>query len=283
MSSNAAVKRLINGREGRGVSRYMLEEVYFSEVATEDSTHNPQNARYEPDTGRWYFNFPDMWYNNLSNNKAIGLRKIDVVPRPMFWSFRLELSYYTGGRVVTRGSNIILTFTPQDSTDVIMQSLSNRLGQAAYKITNVSITFDWSYDWRTGVASIELLPPDNDNYSFNIINMSGHMQTFFHCDEIKGVPPTATEHGTIKYTFSNIWNRQFAFLHASFVTGTSFNYLGRSGEFYPKPSKMYPASHSTQQFYFELSFDGRTPVKFKDLMFMIDLAYIYYDKDYNAE
>ena len=46
---------------------------------------------------------------------------------------------------------------------------------------------------------------------------------------------------------------------------------------------MYPASHSTQQFYFELSFDGRTPVKFKDLMFMIDLAYIYYDKDYNAE
>ena len=83
--------------------------------------------------------------------------------------------------------------------------------------------------------------------------------------------------------FDNVWNREFLFVHASFVNGTSFNYLGRSGEFYPKPSKMYRFGGSSQQFYFELSYDGRTPIQHTLGNFCIDLAFIYHDKDYQAE
>ena len=89
--------------------------------------------------------------------------------------------------------------------------------------------------------------------------------------------------GTKNYTFNDVWNREFLFVHASFVNGTSFNYLGRSSEFYPKPSKMYHFGGSSQQFYFELSFDGRNPVKKKIGVFCVDLAFIYHDKDYQAE
>ena len=80
-----------------------------------------------------------------------------------------------------------------------------------------------------------------------------------------------------------MWNREFLFVHASFVNGTSFNYLGRSGEFYPKPSKMYKFAGGSNRFYFQLSYDGRTPIKDKVADFCIDLAYIYYDKNYNAK
>ena len=94
---------------------------------------------------------------------------------------------------------------------------------------------------------------------------------------------TKTADGTNKYDFPGVWNREFLFVHASFVNGTSFNYLGRSGEFYTKPSKMYKFGGSSQQFYFELSFDGIHPVKDKIGVFCIDLAYIYHDRDYQAE
>ena len=87
----------------------------------------------------------------------------------------------------------------------------------------------------------------------------------------------------MRFEMPGMWNREFLFVHASFVNGTSFNYLGRSGEFYPKPSKMYRFAGGTNRFYFEVSYDGRTPITDKVCDFCIDLAYIYYDKNYNAK
>ena len=46
---------------------------------------------------------------------------------------------------------------------------------------------------------------------------------------------------------------------------------------------MYRFGGSSQQFYFELSYDGRTPITYVLGNFCIDLAFIYHDKDYQAE
>ena len=46
---------------------------------------------------------------------------------------------------------------------------------------------------------------------------------------------------------------------------------------------MYRFGGSSQQFYFELSYDGRNPCRKKIGAFCIDLAFIYHDKDYQAE
>jgi hypothetical protein len=121
-----------------------------------------------------------------------------------------------------------------------------------------------------------------------ITNLNDGALIFFNLDELGlrnfiYIPPTQALQGTMDMTIQNVWNREFCFVHASFVNGTSFNYLGRSGEFYPKPSKMYRFGGSSQQFYFELSLDGRNPVPYVLGNFCIDLAFIYHDKDYQAE
>ena len=46
---------------------------------------------------------------------------------------------------------------------------------------------------------------------------------------------------------------------------------------------MYQFAGGSNRFYFELSYDGRVPVRDKVADFCIDLSYIYYDKDYKAE
>ena len=289
MSTDVTVKRLINGREGRGVNRYMLEEVYFSKTAEQASEYlNPQNARYESATGRWYFNFPDMWYNNLSTNKAIGLRKIDIIAKPLHLMFTVRLTQWTADGFKSWSCSVSYPVPANMPTQELLNGLGHHVTTGFGK--GVELAMDaWSeYDYTTGHLILGLTPTlgDMNHYSFTITNMNQDMRTFLgsRFDTLSGEePPTEQAAGTMAWSFDNIWNRQFAFVHASFVTGTSFNYLGRSGEFYPSPSKMYPASHSSQQFYFEISFDGMHPVKFNDLMFFIDLAYIYYDKDYNGD
>ena len=67
------------------------------------------------------------------------------------------------------------------------------------------------------------------------------------------------------------------------MNGTSFQFLGRNGEFYPKPSKMYRFNGNSPDFYFELSYDGIHPVKSRFARFIVQLAFIYNDADYMAE
>ena len=300
MSTDVTVKRLINGREGRGVNRYMLEEVYFSEACENTESgkmYNPQNARYEPSTGRWYFNFPDMWYNNLSTSKAIGLRKIDVIAKPLFLEFDLtmyRIDDIVGSSVIPETYHMVVQVPINESTDDVCCRMTNvctsTLRSDLQNLGNVAdLTFTWTYDHKDQKLTAKFYPglelEATYAWGFGLFNMNQDMQDFLNWESSDrfGEEPKAAEYGTMEFTFTTVWNRQTIFFHASFVTGTSFNYLGRSGEFYPKPSKMYPASHSSQQFYFEVSFDGMHPVKFMNFLFFIDLAYIYYDKNYNGD
>ena len=75
--NKTTISNIISGKPSRGLNKYMLEEVYFSESCFTEGENNPQNARFVD--GRYYFDLPDYWYNNLSNNKAIALRKIDLI------------------------------------------------------------------------------------------------------------------------------------------------------------------------------------------------------------
>jgi hypothetical protein len=86
------------------------------------------------------------------------------------------------------------------------------------------------------------------------------------------------------YSFSNVWDRrpQRLFFHASFVNHTQFGYLGQSGDFYPKPNKIYTADNSTQDFYFWASLDGITPIELLYEDFMIELAFILDTEDYQS-
>jgi hypothetical protein len=61
-------------------------------------------------------------------------------------------------------------------------------------------------------------------------------------------------------------------------------YLGRGGEFYTKPSKIYPfTSNGGDSFWVQPSFDGRTLNKLPYENFIIELALIVNSKRYQSE
>jgi hypothetical protein len=64
------------------------------------------------------------------------------------------------------------------------------------------------------------------------------------------------------------------FIHASFVSSSAAGYLGRGGEFYTQPNKIYPADFPTNQFYFEVSFDGLRTLQLPFVNFIVDLIFL---------
>ena len=298
--NSQVVKNIVNGTEGKGINKYMLEEVYFSTLCEDnDKRYNPQNAHYE--NGRYYFDFPDLWYNHLSHNKAIGLRRIDLNPDPLNLEFTVVVTRVPVGQgnAGTRSYTLPITARPTLSTLNILEDICTKLNmifnpKGVGRFSSVpekTIKFSAQYSYSTSTGSIiarRIYDPaeaETHRFSIEIKGLNEDAQKFFNVKTADLATTVATHgaDGTLRYDFAGMWNREFLFVHASFVNGTSFNYLGRSGEFYTKPSKMYRFNGGSNRFYFELSYDGRTPIDKKVADFCIDLAYIYYDKNYNAQ
>jgi hypothetical protein len=92
-----------------------------------------------------------------------------------------------------------------------------------------------------------------------------------------------TGDGVKNWVFNDVWNREELFLHASFVTYTAFQYLGRGGEFYTKPSKIYDFNFGQQQFWIQLSFDGSSLKKVYYENFIIELSLLLDSKNYQSQ
>jgi hypothetical protein len=76
------------------------------------------------------------------------------------------------------------------------------------------------------------------------------------------------------HVFHNVWDRRDLFIHGSFVTSSAQGYLGRHGEFYTQPNKIYYTDFPTKQFYLEVSFDGFRPVELPYENFIVELIFL---------
>ena len=318
MSVLGNARRIISTNATRGENRYMLEEVYFSDIVQEDeainnihqasSTPNPYRA-YKDASGYFHYQFPSLWYTSTSNNKAIGLRRIETRARAK----NIILTFHASRKLATETNatwtikQLNLHFLPSDDIDTIMSTMCyefNKMIKEKWRISDDKHVFDihYKYNTITNEAMFYLIRNndesindwDNVKVDFSILKVNNDFKTLFNMNnEIEQCKDLVSSNDlditdennyfTRTYTFSNVWNRRFCFIHASFVSGTSFNYLGRSGDFYPKPSKIYKATGNTTDFTLAISFNGYTPIRTSEISFIVELAYIYTTGEYLAE
>ena len=326
--SNA--RSIISTKATRGENRYMLEEVYFSDIVQEDeainnihqasSTPNPYRA-YKDQSGYFHYQFPSLWYTSTCNNKAIGLRRIETRARAKNMTLNLTISRklptMENPAVYTRPFNF--HFLPSDDIDTIMSTMCyefNKFIETTLTKGNISarnkcytFTIHYRYDDRTNEALFyairntvdedgdEFLDWTDASFNFEIYKVNDDFETCFNMNEVirlyrdfvgsdeLGItdPDDYDNYDTVVYKFTNVFNRRYCFIHASFVSGTSFNYLGRSNDFYTKPSKMYKATNNTTDFTLAISFNGYQPIKTSEVSFIVELCYIYSTGDYLAE
>ena len=320
-------RSIISTKATRGENRYMLEEVYFSDIVQEDeainnihqasSTPNPYRA-YKDASGYFHYQFPSLWYTSTCNNKAIGLRRIETRARAKNMTFILfvgrKLQADNEPKVYPKRFN--LHFLPSDDIDTIMSTMcyefnnfiKSQLEKSTFTARNRCYTFTvhYKYDDSTNEAMFyairnqldengDQLDWENVDTGYYIATVNEDFKTCFNITgdidnyhegvdaSTLGIASDLNDYQTMVYKFSNVFNRRYCFIHASFVSGTSFNYLGRSGDFYTKPSKMYKATGNTTDFTLAISFNGWQPIKTNEVSFIVELAYIYAQESYLAE
>lgn len=305
------VHNTLNPRRYKGESKYMLEEVYISDTCKDinNNDKSSQNIYMENNytgeyrDGKYYFQFPSLWYTSTCNNKSIALRSIDIKnDAPNFKIDKFSIIYDLGnGTYKTVDLN-----TPNDNSmpyiyqnysrttiEDILQDLSVKVNNLIENCTDPDIKnnchCNWYYFNTERIAQLHVVRTDDPmktaylsitlDLHYNYFNNANFQEIFNttvgYVKNSKQVP--------YHLKFNNVWDRKECFVHASFVTGTSHNFLGKSGEFYTKPSKMYGYNGNSSEFFFTLSYDGITPINKRFASFVVQLAFIYNNSDYFAE
>jgi hypothetical protein len=173
----------------------------------------------------------------------------------------------------------------QIPTSYSLQEALSAIGVHWKGLAGNTTTLQFTYDGRT--VEMSMFDTSNNPLVFEIKDPKdvGHdheTDAFFQMLNVEGAPTFSDYTLKSSYTFRNVWNRKDLFLHASFVSNTTAGYLGRSGEFYPKPSKIYPLTDETN-FTIELSFDGHNKTTLHHENFMLELCFILDTDSYIAE
>jgi hypothetical protein len=147
-------------------------------------------------------------------------------------------------------------------------------------------SFIWRYDHRTRAVTFGFIKPDGVtdtyNYEITVEDEDSDFWEWLNVGEEDRSKYLVTKTDPT-WVFPNVWDRRDLYIHASFVNYTSYGYLGRDGEFYPKPSKIYHFEWQPMQFFFEVSFDGMRPVVLPYEHFEVELSFIIDDKRYQSQ
>jgi hypothetical protein len=276
-------KNTLKGESGREVNRSIVDDIFLTRHCTLENT--PNNAKYYD--AKWWFDFPDSWYNQHSVNKAIGLRRITVHPLEFCFEFPVtffRLQETTKTKAITVKPWIQLK--PQMNIEECLTAITSCVN---HELDEKAEDNDW-------VKMMWLYSPDNMvKFTFRrrlatgtTFSMQLDLQPDSHFWGFMNTVPDASYNKPIDidgdWTFLYVWNRRDLYIHGSFVNYTKFHYLGRNDEFYPKPSKIYSFDDfQAMQFYFEVSYDAMRPVRLFNVDFEVELAFIIDAKKYQSE
>jgi hypothetical protein len=260
---------------GKGVNRALSEELFQADETRTIHLSNVHNSYF--DGYRYHLNLPPSWQNTM--NKRIAVRRIDTPARDYALSFLVKGQ----GEL-----NTTLYFITQEIKVFIPSSYS--MAEALSAILVQSRKTPWLV---TPEIALSPTPELHIHYEANTVTMqinSTQMDfriafSFENILKFLNVSPNDFQSYFInledKKVFNNVWNRKVLFLHASFVSDTTAGYLGRGGEFYPKPSKMYKHDNSPH-FFIETSFDGYNKVPLYWENWILELTLIHDAEEYQS-
>ena len=128
MSVSSKAREIISRKAQAGDNRFMLEEVYFSDIVPNEDSENKSDIdpyrAYKDKLGYYHFLFPSLWYTSVCNNKAIGLRRIETrgKSKTMVFTFRFQRTIDEDTKN-WHSQQFMLHFQVSDDIDVIMSTM----------------------------------------------------------------------------------------------------------------------------------------------------------------
>jgi hypothetical protein len=265
-----------NNNKTDGMSKTLIEEIYQGSEYSDNKS--PHNATYE--SGRYVFQYPSSWQSSNSINKMIAVRRIDTTPRGFFLDFDIQLKFPSEQEedpwhVTPISVQIPATYSLQEALSTVKITFDRfrEKGDDYYMVFYYTPNSHRTVLGFNGPKKWKITPRSETNDDLlKLLNYPLEKKSEFYDHEF-----------TMSFAFRNVRPRENRdiFLHASFVSNSTSGYLGRHGEFYPKPSKIYP--DDGQSFFFiETSLDGHNRVALPNENFILELTFIIDGQNYQS-
>lgn len=185
---------------------------------------------------------------------------------------------YTFASTLATSVNLSITLLPENSIEVFAYEICKQVNEklnsdSSEHIKACELDFDYEdntntleFKFRSTITNdtveCRFIPIDNlhesDSLTFyNILNQSNfEINPDFDSNIV----------------FNNVWNREYFFVHASYMNLVQYNQLGRTDEIYPKPTKLTRYTSSIPDIEFWTSMNGVDPFNLVDQDFEVDAA-----------
>ena len=287
------------------VSAKTIEETYTDlDVFKDNEDKTDISLNYMPNTG-FTFDYPQRWLNEENEFKAIGIRRLKVIPTTHVFTLLVQVEYMLLGSAEAYETNKIrvpLTITTENSTEEIIHFIINGLNEYIHNIrckTHDGIeskdsdhhlgeiaAFTYTFDYRTGNLSLKLVETSGTNMFFDLafkiegdtygddiaVNNLNYFLKFLNQERTDENRSILTDYSETK-TFNNVWDRVSLQFHASF-SNNKRNFIGLNNDFYDNPSVFYDPPTNASDFWIKFSTDGRNQILPRYCRFYVGISFV---------
>jgi hypothetical protein len=270
-------KNALTDSNGRAVSTEIVEDIFHSWEGIPGSTHpNPHNARY--DNGKYYFDYPASWANSNTVARAVSLRSISMIPVAL--SFYMHLMFESEDPPIPAHEITIYIDIPEKySIDQALSAICKTVNKVVPQGFPSKLCYSWSADENRALLFLRNLNGGEPDGEMTIMDAADQFWQLFNVADPDMRDDLLAQ--TEVWKFPACWDRKNIMVHASFVTNSSFHYLGTNGEFYTQPSKIYYQNYvQGSSFEVFLSTNGFSPIALFYQDFSIELSFLIDRKHY---
>ena len=189
-----------------------------------------------------------------------------------------KFKYTLSSASLESSANLNVTLLPENSIEVFAYEICKQVNEKLNSDNNEHIkACELDFDYEDNISTLvfkfrstitkdivqgRFIPIDDKHESdsltfYNILNQSNF-----------NINPDFDSN----IVFNNVWNREYFFVHASYMNLVQYNQLGRTDEIYPKPTKLTRYTSSIPDIEFWTSMNGVDPFDLVDQDFEVDAA-----------
>ena len=223
-------------------SNIVYEEVYFNSDMTENNYDNSTGYRLK---------YPELFSANNSQDKCIAPRKVNVKPSANQLKFTFVLdSFYN------KNANIAIDVTPYNTMQEVLNEMKNQISSQ----NNGLYQMQYIYNTMSGILVISFIDENDElvefKFEFTEVGNDGDLWEFFNQP---GLPQFPTANYVDSIALSNVWNRDYLYVHASF-SNSKYHYLCTTNDNWEYPTKLFYDNVFGYDFYIYFTTDGITKI-----------------------
>ena len=228
------------------------------------------------------FKYPQRWLSDPSLNKAIGIRRLNIIPTSHTFTLTLSVTKPTEAGAGTSPSprTLHVRVMKSNTTEEILSYICEQF-TAMYDSNTNKYTLTYTlYDDGSLEFECYLIKSDVVAYSCEFTLKGGDEEGNSIYEFLRFLNQETNETNRKILTrsskskkFDNVWDRSHIEFHASF-SDAKYGFIGCNNDFYYKPNVLFNPPTDGPVFKIRFTIDGKKPILPRYCRFIVQLTFI---------